>query len=518
MEWSDRDDAWGDDAWDDADAAATPRGPGDYPPAPVPAHERTWRHPSEVGQHTNQAWAFAEPPVALGRGLLVTTGMIGCALGVAILWLMVPAGGDPPTAETASSSRSAASAPRLTTASPADRGDETGGTDGPSFGSSTATLLTSTTRPAEISSESIATLPGEDSPANTVLVAQVDDAPPAVAVLIGDSPFLVTTANAVGGHAEIDITFDGGDVATVTVVTVDEAVAYLDPQSQTLDPIGFSSVAEAREGDRVHALGGEIVSFAFGDTAALTEALTEAPDDAIVEGTPVVDAQGALVGLCTHGAAGWDVVPIGSPPDDTDAATSTTLPASTSTDAGTASSSTVATSSTGPTTPSTAAPYLGVTLGLDDAGYVLVLGIERGSPADLAGLIVGQRLLAIDGSPLDSPAGLVAAIRGHRPGDSITLTVSASTFPTAGAVSSTYAAVSTTISSGPGSTALAATPTTIATATTVKQSATTTTSAPTTTTSSTSTTSSTGPAAPTPPVAFETYDVIVVLGERAPSV
>ena len=84
-----------DDAWDDS---------GDplYPAAPVPAHERTWRHPSEVGK---AAWELSEPPVAIGRGLLVTTGAIGSVLGVAVLWLLSPMSGSAPTASpTATSS------------------------------------------------------------------------------------------------------------------------------------------------------------------------------------------------------------------------------------------------------------------------------------------------------------------------------------------------------------------------------------------------------------------------------
>ncbi|MBI5087375.1 MAG: hypothetical protein HZB15_00470, partial [Actinobacteria bacterium] len=83
MERSDAFDAWdepGDDAGDDSFYAA----------APLPPHERTWRHPSELGQ---AAWMLSEPPVAIGRGLLVTTGAIGCVLGIAVLWLLVPIGG-----------------------------------------------------------------------------------------------------------------------------------------------------------------------------------------------------------------------------------------------------------------------------------------------------------------------------------------------------------------------------------------------------------------------------------------
>ena len=62
-----------------------------YPPAPLPQHEREWRHPSEIGQ---AAWVRNEPPLAIGRGLLVTTGVIGGLIGLAVLWTMLPATSD----------------------------------------------------------------------------------------------------------------------------------------------------------------------------------------------------------------------------------------------------------------------------------------------------------------------------------------------------------------------------------------------------------------------------------------
>ncbi|HVQ52044.1 MAG TPA: hypothetical protein VMS92_18530, partial [Mycobacterium sp.] len=63
---------------------------GAYPPAPLPAHERTWRHPSEMGRAT---WTHTEPPIAIGRGLLITTGAIGGLLSIAVLWAMLPSAG-----------------------------------------------------------------------------------------------------------------------------------------------------------------------------------------------------------------------------------------------------------------------------------------------------------------------------------------------------------------------------------------------------------------------------------------
>ena len=56
-------------------------------PAPLPAHERAWRHPSEVGE---RAWVYSEPPLTIGRGLTAATGAIGGLLAMAVLWTMLP--------------------------------------------------------------------------------------------------------------------------------------------------------------------------------------------------------------------------------------------------------------------------------------------------------------------------------------------------------------------------------------------------------------------------------------------
>ncbi|MFM8650664.1 MAG: hypothetical protein ACKODY_12985, partial [Actinomycetota bacterium] len=42
----------------------------DIPPAPIPTHERVWRHPADVGEAT-ATLADAEPPLkAAGRGVV----------------------------------------------------------------------------------------------------------------------------------------------------------------------------------------------------------------------------------------------------------------------------------------------------------------------------------------------------------------------------------------------------------------------------------------------------------------
>ncbi len=50
--------------------------------------------------------------------------------------------------------------------------------------------------------------------------------------------------------------------------------------------------------------------------------------------------------------------------------------------------------------------------------------VQAGGPADQAGLREGDLITAVDGRTIDSGVGLIAAIRSHKVGDTVTLTVS----------------------------------------------------------------------------------------------
>jgi S1-C subfamily serine protease len=47
--------------------------------------------------------------------------------------------------------------------------------------------------------------------------------------------------------------------------------------------------------------------------------------------------------------------------------------------------------------------------------------VQPDSPADEAGILVGDIVLAVDGEPVNGQAGLVAAIRDRNPGDTISI-------------------------------------------------------------------------------------------------
>jgi putative serine protease PepD len=73
--------------------------------------------------------------------------------------------------------------------------------------------------------------------------------------------------------------------------------------------------------------------------------------------------------------------------------------------------------------------YMGVRIadatetGDEDVRGVVVAGVERGSPAADAGLQEGDVITAVDGEAVRDPAALTSNIRGHAPGDRVTLTV-----------------------------------------------------------------------------------------------
>jgi S1-C subfamily serine protease len=51
----------------------------------------------------------------------------------------------------------------------------------------------------------------------------------------------------------------------------------------------------------------------------------------------------------------------------------------------------------------------------------IIRDITRGSPAETAGLEVGDRVVAIDGDPIDNPSQLFSSILTHRPGIEVTI-------------------------------------------------------------------------------------------------
>jgi PDZ domain len=455
------DDGWDDDAPDDSPA---------YPAAPVPAHERTWRHPSEIGQAD---WVTTEPPVTIGRGLLVTSGAIGSALGVAVLYLLLPAGAPSPSASPTVTSSIASVRPAVVALA-----------EDPAV---TTMLLSGTT---EVGSDGpIVTLPASDTP-STVLVMAVEaptQEPLSVAVAIEGAPYVVTTASALESIGAIDLLGPGDIEVTprmsAELVSIEGDLAYLAP-SEEMEVVSFAATATAEPGQTVTVLADDPTDVVYVDSGT-AGGVAGLDAGRIIEGTPVVDDQGALVALCTviidGEGAHVELIPVRDPavdprtpssPDDsaaTDVAgegvddgsgndsgseidvTTTTLPSTTAATSGgsvatdrpssittstSVTPSTVATSASVTTTTSASTPgsgsvpasaptaWAGLRFeGAPASAPLTVTGVVAGSPAMAAGVMIGERVMAIDGTEVATMDEVVAAIKRRHPGEVMKLTL-----------------------------------------------------------------------------------------------
>ena len=227
-----------------------------YPLAPLPAHERVWRHPSEVGA---AGWAHTEPPLALGRGLAVAVSMIGGLLTITVLWAVM--------------STNAGTGSAVTVASPGERSG----------------LL-----------NWVLPQPGAARPAQTSPSAAVRSTAPAtlpahvVAVSVGRAGTLaLTTAAAVEGRSEVDVNRPDGSSVVAHVLFADlGGVAVLRLESPSLST-GLDLGSRPAPGDTVR----------IGDSAETTveqqlPTTFRISSPCPSRGAPVIDLDGRLVGLC----------------------------------------------------------------------------------------------------------------------------------------------------------------------------------------------------------------------------
>lgn len=67
--------------------------------------------------------------------------------------------------------------------------------------------------------------------------------------------------------------------------------------------------------------------------------------------------------------------------------------------------------------------WLGVSIAEDERGHILITYVEEKSPADLAKIQEGDRIIKIDGREVKNSDQLISEIRNHQPGQEITLTI-----------------------------------------------------------------------------------------------
>jgi S1-C subfamily serine protease len=368
--------------WPDDDA---PDG-GAYPPAPLPAHERTWRHPSEIGR---AVWTHTEPPITIGRGLLVTTGAIGGLLSLAVLWAMLPSTGRGGIASptVVASTANDITAP-LITARPDTLVATSIDTRVPPTTLRAGTQSTPTTdqSPTSNTTDTSAALTTLDDQ-GTALV----DSPP-VAVGIGDS-MVITTARAVEGRTNITLTGADGQPHEATVLMVDRniglAVLSADSAATTAS---YGIGPAANPGDKVTVMGATPTSsnVTMGPNGHL---VLDSWSSSTAEGTPVVNSDGLLVGICSHGSSGNELVSVAS--------VAAMLSAK----------------------PATSAPWLGVHVAVDAQRNLVIDWVGPDGPSAAVGLAVGDTITAVDGVGVTSVDDLKAIISARAPADVVTLTV-----------------------------------------------------------------------------------------------
>jgi S1-C subfamily serine protease len=71
-------------------------------------------------------------------------------------------------------------------------------------------------------------------------------------------------------------------------------------------------------------------------------------------------------------------------------------------------------------TPAPQRGFLGVQVQQSTGGPgALVAGIVAGSPAEAAGITIGDSIVAVDGMAVTSPSSLTSLLSGHHPGDTV---------------------------------------------------------------------------------------------------
>jgi S1-C subfamily serine protease len=413
-------------------------GDDDYPVAPIPPHERMWRHPSELG---GGQMMVVEPQPAFGKGLAAGAAVLSLLLVAGLTRIMVPGDSDTDIASSVTAAVQRASTPLLGTATtPTSAPGDTATTDDTSLSPGTSSFISTIgSDPATVDTTiSGSGVPATD-PTDTTAAPATDApspidlpttppstgstiAPPpvalvmssqrqALAVEVQQGTVFVTTSAAVGDSRSTSVVLESGQTVEADVVMVDEeaGIAVLvvsSPEPQDPDAPDASmppAIADEPEpGDLVTVMRGtdsdNRSAARLGDAIADNggrELLYADLGDEIGEGAPVIDADGNLVGLCTESGTRTWVVPASALARAVDASLEMTR----------------------------GSAWLGITGERVESGGVSVLEIDEGSPAALSGLIVGDVVVAVEGRPVLSLAELAIDLGEHTPGDLVTITV-----------------------------------------------------------------------------------------------
>ncbi len=369
-------------------------------PAPPPSVAPPWPPPDpEADPYGSTArrtidWRW---PVALGVTALFAA-LIGGLLGAGLA--------DDPAAPTATTGSTVAEVPREPLTIPGDRLD-------------VATIV-------ELVAPSVVTVnaSGGDGTQNLAV---------GTGVVLSEAGEIVTNAHVVDGFTTVSVLLTGEfEPRTAAVVALDPnndlAVIRLD-QPPALTPATFADPNDVLVGDDVVAIGYALrldgaPSVTRGIVSALERTLSTdtGPLDGLIQtdaaissgnsGGPLVNARGEVIGINTAVARSGPEVSangIGFAISIAEA-----MPVIDQLRGG-----------DGIDGSAPAAGFLGVDLGnrRDGGTGAVIIGVAAGTPAEVAGLVADDLVVAVDGAPIGSAAGLAAAVRDAGPGATLALDV-----------------------------------------------------------------------------------------------
>jgi S1-C subfamily serine protease len=346
-------------------------------------------------------WAHTEPSLTLGRGLMVTTGAIGGLLSLAVLWAMMPSAGRGGTASPVAVTSVANAAGRSTPRTPAESLIATSAPVAVVATTlrSTPTHVTPSTLPAPPStvSDPRATVIAQQATTTTKRVSALNTYP--IAASISDS-LIITTMRAVAGQPSVTVLGSDGQPHEFTVVRTDDSLglAALSATDAASPPGSYILGRAVAAGDVVTIDVASPITAVVGVDADGQFILDTWGAD-FVEGAPVLDGEGNLVGMCSRGANGPTLI-------------------------STANAASLATPTPSPTatTKLPAQSWLGVAFASGPGGIPAVTSVDPSGPA-AAVLVVGDIVNAIDGVAVATADQLTVAVAARASGTAVKLTV-----------------------------------------------------------------------------------------------
>jgi putative serine protease PepD len=319
------------------------------------------------------------------------------------------------------------------------------GTIGGAVGFTVARLTTPDATGAASAPANIGTANPPSLPANNSIAAVAEAVQPSVVQLnvagngaagtgsgfiIREDGYILTNNHVTSGGSNINITFSDGSTAPATLVGANPGydLAVVKVNDSDLPAVTLGSSGALKVGDTAIAIGSPlglqgtvtsgivsaldrpVTAGGTGETAFINAIQTDAAINPGNSGGPLVDGNGAVIGINTAiatlgGSLGGQAGSIGlgfAIPIDTAARIASEIIA----------------------TGTSQTPVMGVRIDMEYPGPgARISDVTPGGPAEAAGVRAGDVVTAVDGVNVADPTALIVAIRSGAPGETITLTI-----------------------------------------------------------------------------------------------